>query len=76
MGSWTCWYSRKQAAERAVKEALVKKTTADLMPFSDLKPLTTRYVYQIWQNEWDETVLVSNKFYEILSKFPDKLIFL
>ena len=74
MGSWTCWYSRKQAAERAVKEALVKETTADLMPFSDLKPLTAKYVYQIWRKEWDETVLVSNKFREILQKLPEKLL--
>ena len=43
------------------------------MPFSDLKPLTAKYVYQVWQKEWDETVLVSNKFHEILPKLPDKL---
>ena len=34
------------------------------MPFSDLKPLTAKYVYQVWQKEWDETGLVSNKFHE------------
>ena len=50
-----------EAADRAAKKALNKKPTADLMPFSDLKPLTTKYVYQICQKEWDETVLVSNK---------------
>ena len=48
--------------------------TADLMPFSDLKPLTAKYVYQIWQKEWDETDFVSNKFHEILPKLPDKLL--
>ena len=49
-----------EAADRAVKEVLEKKkTTADLMPFLDLKPLTAKYVYQIWQKEWDETGLVS-----------------
>ena len=53
-----------------------KKTTADLMPFSDLKSLSAKYVYQIWQKEWNETILVSNKFHEILPKLPDKLIFL
>ena len=42
--------------------------TPDLMPFSDLKPLTAKYVYQVWQTEWDETGLVSNKFHEILPK--------
>ena len=46
------------------------------MPFSDLKPLTAKYVYQIWQKEWDETVLICNKFHEILPKLPDKLLLL
>ena len=44
------------------------------MPFSDLKPLTTRYVYKICQKERDETVLVSNKFHKILPKLLDKLL--
>ena len=44
------------------------------MPFSDLKPVTAKYVYQIWQKEWDETVLISNKFHEIPPKLPDKLL--
>ena len=65
-----------EVADRAAKKALDNKPTADLMPFSDLKPLTAKYVYQVWQKEWDETVLVSNKFHEILPKLPDKLIFL
>ena len=64
-----------EAADRAAKEALDNKPTADLMPFSDLKPLTAKYVYQVWQREWDETGLVSNKFHEILPKLPDKLLF-
>ena len=63
-----------EAADRAAKEALDKKPTTDLMPFSDLKPLTAKYVCQIWQKEWDETVLISNKFHEILPKLPDKLL--
>ena len=63
-----------EAADGATKEALDKKPTADLMPFSDLKPLTAKYVYQVWQKEWDETVLVSNKFHKIVPKLPDKLL--
>ena len=63
-----------EAADRAAKEAFDKKPTADLMPFSDLKLLTAKYVYQIWQKEWDESVLVSNKFHKILPKLPDKLL--
>ena len=63
-----------EAADRAAKQALDKKPTADLMSFSDLKPLSAKYVYQIWQKVWDQTVLVSNKFHEILPKLPDKLL--
>ena len=44
------------------------------MHFSDLKPLTAKYVYQVWQKEWDETGLVSNTFHEILPKLLDKLL--
>ena len=42
------------------------------MPYSDQKPLTAKCLYQIWQKEWDETALVSNKFNEIVQKPPDK----
>ena len=44
------------------------------MTFSDLNPLNAKHIYQIWQKEWDETVLVSNKFHEILPKLPNKLL--
>ena len=63
-----------EAADRAAKEALDKKPTANFMSFSDLKPLTAKYVYQIWQKEWDETGLASNKYHEFLPKLPDKLL--
>ena len=33
-----------EAADRAAKEALDKKWTADLMPFSDLKPFTAYHI--------------------------------
>ena len=51
----------------------LKKTTAHIMPFSDLKPVTARYVYQIWQKEWDKTILVCNKFHKIRPKLLDNL---
>ena len=66
MGSWTYRYSRKQAADRAAKEALNTEPTAGLVPFSDMKPLTSKYVCEVWQREWDEAGLASNKFHEIL----------
>ena len=34
-----------EAALRAANEALDNKPTADIMCFSDLKPLTAKYVY-------------------------------
>ena len=43
-----------EAADRAAKEALYKEPTDDFMPFSDLKPLTAKYIHQIWPKECDE----------------------
>ena len=40
-----------EAADRAAKEALDKRLTDDLMPFSDLKLLSAKYIYQIWQKK-------------------------
>ena len=44
------------------------------MVFSDLKPLTTKHVHQVWQNEWDYTMVVSSKLREISPKLSDKLL--
>ena len=40
-----------EAADRAAKEALDTESTAGLVVFSDLKPLTARHVYQVRQKE-------------------------
>ena len=69
MGPWTFAETR----QRVAKEALDTEPTAGLVPFSDLKPLTAKYVYEVWQKERDETGLVSNKFHESLQKLSDKL---
>ena len=63
-----------EAADSAAKEAHDKEATDDLMPFLDLKPLTAKYIHQVWQKEWDEAVIVSNKLHEILGKISDKLL--
>ena len=63
-----------EAADRAAKEAFNTEPTAGLVPFSDLKPLTSKYVCEVWQKELDAAGLVSNKFYEILPKHSDKLL--
>ena len=63
-----------EAADKAAKEALEKEPIDDLMPFSDLKPLTAKYIHQVWQKEWDEVIIVSNKLHDILPKLSDKLL--
>ena len=47
-----------EAADRAPEEALDEEPTDDLMTFSDLRPLTAKYIHQVWQKEWDEAVMV------------------
>ena len=38
-----------ETADRAAKEALEKEPIDDLMPFSDLRPLTVaKYIHQVW----------------------------
>ena len=71
---WTVRIRGNEAADRAAKEALRKERVNDLMPFSDLKPLATRYIHQVWQKEWDEAIIVSNKLHDILPKLSDKLL--
>ena len=63
-----------EAAGRAAKEAHEKEPIDDLMPFSDLKPFTAEYIHQVWQKEWDEAMIVSNKLHDILRKLSDKLL--
>ena len=58
-----------QAADRTAKEALEKEPIDDLMAFSDLKPLTAKYIHPVWQKEWDEAIIVSNKLHDTLSNF-------
>ena len=45
------------AADRAAKETLEKVPIDDLMPFSDLKLLTVKYIHQVWQKERNHDIL-------------------
>ena len=63
-----------EAADRAAKEALNTEPTAGLIPISDLKPLPSKYVCEVWQREWDEAGLISNKFHEILPRLSGNLL--
>ena len=55
-----------EAADRAAKESLEKEPTDDLMTFSDLKPFSDKHIDQVWQKEWNEAVIESNKLRDIL----------
>ena len=35
--------------------------------------LTAKYIHQVWQQEWDEAVIVPNKLHEILAKLVGAL---
>ena len=42
------------AADSAAKDALDGDISVELIPFSDLKLLTNKYILELWQSEWDE----------------------
>ena len=42
------------AADSAAKDALDGDISVELIPFSDLKPRTNKYILELWQSEWDE----------------------
>ena len=54
------------AADSAVKDALVGDISVELVPFSDLKASTNKYILDLWQLEWNE--FLENKLHKI---FPD-----
>ena len=43
--------------------ALDGDISVELIPFSDLKPRTSKYILELWQSEWDE--FPENKLYQI-----------
>ena len=49
-----CIRDRNSAAESAAKDALDGDISVELIPFSDLKPRTNKYILELWQPEWDE----------------------
>ena len=57
-----------------VIQALNTEPTAGLIPFSDLKSLTSKYVCEVWQRKWDEAGLISDKLHETLPRLSGKLL--
>ena len=51
------------AADSAAKDALDGDILVELIPFSDLKPCTNKYILELWQSEWDD--FPENKLYKI-----------
>ena len=51
------------AADSAAKGALDGNISVELIPFSDLKPRTNKYILEVWQSGWDE--FPENKLYQI-----------
>ena len=51
------------AAVSAAKDALHGDISVELIPFSDLKPRTNKYILELWLSEWDE--FPENKSYKI-----------
>ena len=49
------------AADSAAKDALDGDISVELIPFSDLKSRTNKYISELWQSEWDE--FPENKLY-------------
>ena len=45
---------RNSAADSAAKDALDGDISVELIPFSDLKSRTNKYILELWQAEWDE----------------------
>ena len=57
-------------ADSAAKDTLDGDISVELIPFSDLKPRTNKYLLELRQSEWDE--LPENQLYKI---FPECIFF-
>ena len=62
-----------EGADRAAKEGLDKEPIDDLMPFSNLRPLTTVCMMKFGRKD-EMKLSVSSKLHEILPKLSDKLL--
>ena len=58
------------AADSAAKDALDGDISVELIPFSDLKSRTNKYILELWQSEWDE--FPENKLYKLIQVLKKK----
>ena len=59
-------------ADSAAKDALDGDISVELIPFSDLKPRTNKYILELWQFEWDE--FPENKLYKIFPALKECIV--
>ena len=60
------------AADSAAKDALDGDILVELIPFSDLKSHTNKYILELWQSEWDE--FPENKLYKIFPVLKECIV--
>ena len=60
------------AADFVAKDALVGDISVELIPFSDLKPRTNKYILELWQSEWDE--FSENKLHQIFPVLKECIV--
>ena len=60
------------AADSAAKDALDGDILVELIPFSDLKSHTNKYILELWQSEWDE--FPENKLHKIFPMLKECVV--
>ena len=74
-GERDCFYVGirwNSAADSAAKDALDGDISVELIPFSDLKSRTNKYILELWQSEWDE--FPENKLYKIFPVLKECIV--
>ena len=62
----------KSAADSVAKHALVGNISVELIPFSDLKTVTNKYMLEPWQSERDE--FPENKLHKTFPNLKDCIV--
>ena len=60
------------AADSAAKDALDDDISVELIPFSDLKSRTNKYILELWQSVWGE--FLDNTLYKIFPVLKECIV--
>ena len=60
------------AADSAAKDAVVGDISVELIPFSDIKACTNKYMLELWQSEWDE--FPKNKLHKVCPNLKEYIV--